>query len=171
MPLSTQPLTDNQRRNHCIAGSGVVGKHHMPRFFAADIGAVPFHFLNHITLAHAGTHTVNPLRLQKTVQRRIGNNRCHHCISFEARFAFQILSQKGDNLIPVQANAFFVTDNYPVAVAVHGNSQLGMSAAHRLDHFLDMLRTAVSVNVPAVRLIAYGNYPGTEFHKHLGHNL
>ena len=84
---------------------------------------------------------------------------------------FIVFSQKCYYLISVNPIALLVTDNYPVAVTVRGNPQHRAAIADFGGHRVDMLRTAVTIDIGSVRHTGQGCYVSPEFGKNFRHNF
>ena len=63
--LSSGPGNRDQRRHlyrreHAVAGGGIVEKKNVARLFAAQIGADAQHLFEHVAVAHGGAHQFQP---------------------------------------------------------------------------------------------------------------
>ena len=143
----------------------------MTGFFAADAAADFPHFGNHRPFADFGAVIFHTERTNVTLQSGIGKHRRNYRVAVIFALLFQSFRQKGNQLFAGNFLSFFIADNNAVTVTVHRDSQMGMGIAHGLKHFFRVLRSAVFVDVAAVRPIAKRDHAGAEVFKHLRHNV
>ena len=141
-----------QRRELAIAGGGKIGKDRVTRLLAAEFIAALVHLFKHIAVADTGTNKTHAVFAAELMQPQIRHHRCHDRAAAELAATLHIRAADSEHLVTVDDAALLVDEKAAVGIAVECNTNIVAARNDLGGKIIKMRRTAVVVDVYAVRL-------------------
>src|SRR5438445_1785450 len=120
--------------------------------------------LQHIAIADARAQKRHAEPRDRLFDAVVGHQRAHHR-ALEPASRNEILRKQIDDVVAVDERTIVIDELYAIAIAVEGNTEVGTLIEYRLAQCRRMRRTAVGVDVEAIRLRADRYDIGTEIGK------
>ena len=152
-----------QRGNQPVTRGAEIAHHHMARLLAAQIKAVLAHMLDHIAVAHLRARQAQPAVLQMAFQSQIRHHRGNNARRAQQFATLPITGNQPHQLIAIDHFAVFIADNQPVGIAIQRNADIGFFGPHLIGQCAGIGRTAIFIDVEAVRLHANGHHFRAQF--------
>src|SRR6267378_8308397 len=161
---------DLQGRDEAVAGRGVVRQDDMARRLAAEIDALLAHLLEHIAVADLDTMHLDPEPVEMALQAEIRHDGGDEAGLCQPPVLVPTLRDYGEQLIAVDQMAELVHDHDAVGIAVERDTDIGAQFQYLAAERLGFGRTAILVNVEAVRIDPDGDHFGAEFPQRIRNN-
>ena len=160
-----------QRGNQAVAGRGIIRQDNVAGLFATDIVTARAHALEHIAVADRRAHQLQANAAEIALEAEIGHHGGDDAGLAETAVFLPACGDDGEQLVAVDDLAVLVDDHHAVGVAIERDADIGAHLAHLAGDGAEVGRTAILIDVHAVRFVADGNHVGAQFPQRAGRDL
>ena len=125
----------------------------MSRLLTAQLEAIGSHILIHILVAYGCLFIPDSHLVTGLIQPQVGHHRCHNGIIAQCSLFHHVFAADKHDTVSIYHISILIHRKTAIRVSVIGKAYIQMLLLHKLLQGLNMGRSAVSIDVCAVRVI------------------